>query len=69
MSLKAFHIFFVIVSTLMSGFVGVWALRQALHTSDGAGFFVLGVGALLAAVALPIYGVWFLKKMKDVSYL
>ena len=69
MSLKAFHIVFIVVSTLMSAFVGIWALRQALHIDGGSGYLFLGIGSCLAALTLPIYGSWFLKKMKDVSYL
>lgn len=69
MSLKTVHIFFIVASTLMAAFVGVWALRYSLYAEGGSGYLALGIGALIASLALPIYGTWFLKKTKDVSYL
>ncbi|RMH23036.1 MAG: hypothetical protein D6696_01810 [Acidobacteria bacterium] len=69
MSLKAFHVVFVVVATLLMTGFGVWSLRHA--TGDGAGtsYLVMGGLALVAAIALVVYGVWFLKKTKGVSYL
>lgn len=68
MSLKAFHIVFVVVSTLFALGFGVWSL---LAYRAGAPFHYLlfAVAAWLAALSLVVYGGWFLKKMKDVSYL
>jgi hypothetical protein len=69
MSLKAFHIVFVVMSSLLCAGFGVWALHNAL-SADGVGMdWVYGVGSLLATVALVIYGVLFLKKLKHISYL
>lgn len=68
MSLKAFHIVFVTVCTLLCLGLGVWALREHRETQE-TGSLVLGIGALVAAVVLVIYGRWFLKKLKNVSYL
>ena len=68
MSLKAFHIFFIVASTLLTLAFGVWAVddfgRSAswLHLS-------LGVGSFIASGALVWYGIWFLRKLKHVSYL
>ena len=61
MSLKAFHIFFITVATLSCIGVGVLALRQDLT--------FLAILGFIGAVALVVYGVWFLKKMKDVSLI
>ena len=55
MSLKIFHIFFIILSTLLCAGVSWWCF-----TND-----VVKVASYLFAIAaglLPIYGVWFLKK-------
>jgi len=65
MSLKAFHILFVTVSTALAVWFTVWSF---LRFGDGGGvlYLVLGLGGAALVVGLPIYGVWFLKKMKDV---
>lgn len=65
MSLKSFHVFFVVVSTLLALLCGVWAVREHLHTGS-AGMLAFGVGSFVAAVALVFYGLWFLRKLKDV---
>ncbi len=68
MSLKAFHIFFIVLSTLLALAFGVWAVDDF----GRSGSFVhlgLGVGSFLASVALVRYGVWFLRKLKHVGYL
>jgi hypothetical protein len=65
MSLKAFHILFVTVSTLLATGVALWAFQQA--PEDGLRW--LGFGSVAAAVALPTYGVWFLRKTREVSFL
>jgi hypothetical protein len=55
MSLKIFHIFFIIVSTLLCAWVAWWC-----SSNDMAGAYVYMFGG--AAALLPIYGAWFLKK-------
>ena len=68
MSLKAFHIFFIVASILLSVALGVWALddfgrsRSMIHLALGVGSFI-GIGVL------AWYGVWFLRKLKNVGYL
>jgi len=68
MSLKAFHILFVTLSTLLAVWFSVWSFSQY---SDGAGtlYLAFGICGAVLVVALIVYGVWFLKKMKDVSLL
>lgn len=68
MSLKAFHIFFVTISTILCAGFGVWAIR-AFGDRHEPGLIVAGVLSLVGCVALVIYGRWFLKKLKGVSYL
>ena len=68
MSLKAFHIFFIVVSIVMSTGVGIWA-TQDFAESGSWGYLTLGVGSFVTSVALAVYGVWFLRKLKHVSYL
>ncbi len=66
MSLKAFHIFFVSVSILLSLGVSFWAFRKN-SGEEGPGHVLLGAGAVLFAAALAWYGKWFLGKLKDVK--
>ncbi|MDP6777613.1 MAG: hypothetical protein QGI83_12700 [Candidatus Latescibacteria bacterium] len=68
MSLKAFHIFFVGISTLLSVGFGFWSLRLYLHSGDGADL-ALGVGAFVGSAVLVSYGAWILRKLRGVSYL
>ena len=68
MSLKAVHIAFITVATLFSAGFGGWALRQYLTVGGGV-HLLLAIVGLAGAVALPVYGAWFLKKMKAVDYL
>lgn len=67
MSLKAFHIVFVLASVALATVVGVWSVGQA--RADDGGYWLLAALSFLAAAALVVYGVWFVKKNKDVSYL
>lgn len=66
MSLKAFHIVFIVCSVLLSAGLGVWGVTRPGHP---AGDLVLGILGFVAAAGLIVYGVWFLKKLKGVSYL
>lgn len=68
MSLKAFHIFFVIVSTLLCVLVGLWGLREYQSTGGSEMLWLCSV-SLVLGVALVGYGFWFLRKLKNVSFL
>lgn len=60
MSLKAVHLLFIVLSALLSAGLGWWAWER----------YPLMAGACaVLAVGLAVYGVWFVKKLKDVSYL
>lgn len=56
MSLRAFHLFFIVASMLLSGFLAVWAVR----TSSYPYLAFAGV----SGVGLTVYLVWFLKTYK-----
>ncbi len=61
MSLKAFHLIFVTLLTALAfGFAG-WAFSAARP--------VLGAAGIAAGILVIIYGVYFLKKLKKISYL
>lgn len=68
MSLKAFHLVFIVASLLLTVGLGVWSLLNYL--SRGATVdLVMAIIFALAAVALVVYERFFLKKLKNVSYL
>jgi hypothetical protein len=63
MSLKAFHIVFIVFSTLVALGCGGWCIWVDLV--EGAPIYLAGaIASFLSAVALVIYGVWFYRKMK-----
>lgn len=63
MSLKGFHIVFIICSTLLALATGAWCVWVNLVA--GAPVFLAGaIASFAAALALVIYGVWFYRKMK-----
>ncbi len=69
MSLKAFHVFFVLVATIFSAGFAFWSFRHFLQQDGGTLYLFLGAISLAATLGLIAYGRLFLKKMKDVSYL
>ena len=63
MSLKGFHIVFIIFSTLLALGVGSWCVW--VNMVEGEPVYIAGaIASFVCAVALVIYGVWFYKKMK-----
>ena len=68
MSLKAIHLFFVTVLTTLCCGLGVSKLRAFQATGDRTELW-WGVGAFVTAVAVVVYGRYFLKKLKSYSYL
>ena len=68
MSLKTFHIFFIVVSMLLCIGVGVWATQDFAQSGNGT-HLALGVGSFVGCLLLAWYGVWFLRKLKGFGYL
>lgn len=68
MSLKAFHIFFLVVATLMVFGFGIWGVYIYIVESTTS-YLLLGILSLASGVGLVIYGIKFLQKLKDISYL
>ena len=68
MSLKAFHIVFIVASVLMA--FGVAAIElQAFKEGNRMIDLLLCIGSAVAGAALLVYGRYFLKKLKGVGYL
>lgn len=68
MSLKAFHIIFITVSTLLAFGFGAWELQSYFAFGEKESL-ILGVASLLAGIGLLWYGKIVLKKLKNISYL
>ncbi len=68
MSLKAFHIVFLIASTLLAFGFAAWALKQYFAGASRTDL-VLGIASLVLGLALIWYGRYFLKKLKHIGYL
>jgi hypothetical protein len=69
MSLKAVHIVFVTAALLMTAFFGVWAWREYASPEGTQAHLVYGVLSIVAFAGLLVYGKYFLKKLKHISYL
>ena len=68
MSLKAFHLVFIILSILFTLLFGIWGVVN--HGSSGkTAELVMGILSLIGTVGLSIYLYFFLKKFKHISYL
>jgi hypothetical protein len=61
MSLKAFHLIFVTLLTALSFGFAVWAFVS--------GRILFGLGGIVAGALVIWYGIYFLKKLKKISYL
>ncbi len=68
MSLKAFHIVFIVLSTALAVGFGVWATRDYAESGNWVNL-TMGLGSFFASIVLVWYGVWFLRKLKGVGYL
>ena len=58
MSLRIVHLLFIIVCTLLCAGVAWWCFANHIET-------VYGVCFAAAAVLMPVYGRWFLKKTRN----
>ena len=68
MSLKAFHIFFIFVSTLLAFFFGTWLLF-AVEVMSGTIRVVGGIAAFMIGFLLVMYGRYFLRKYRHLSFI
>jgi len=61
MSLKAFHLLFVTLLTALAFGCAAWAFQS------GSAFW--GVMGIVVGIFVIVYGIYFLKKLKKISYL
>jgi hypothetical protein len=68
MSLKAFHLFFIAVSILLTLFFGAWSIVEFQDGRDGA-TLVWGITSLVISIGLVAYGAYAIRKLKGVSLI
>ncbi len=66
MSLRAFHLFFIAISVVLTAFFAAWAFGQ-YRTENAISYAVTGVASLAVGVGLVVYGAAFQKKTKRLS--
>ncbi|HSP34711.1 MAG TPA: hypothetical protein VLU46_10385 [Thermoanaerobaculia bacterium] len=66
MSLRVFHIVFVVVSIALSVFVTAWGLREYADTGSSSALS-LAIVFTLCGVALIVYAGRVFRKLKDLS--
>ena len=69
MSLKAFHLVFITAASMLCFGFGGWLLREYRSPEGATSDLVWAVLSLTVGVALLVYEGFFLKKLKNVSYL
>ncbi len=69
MSLKTFHIFFIVVSIVLAFGFGFWCLQEWRFNDAPVVYVIEGALSFLAGFGLMFYLRNILKKLKGVSYL
>jgi len=64
MSLRVFHVVFIIASVLLSLFVALWGLREYMDSRNANGL-ALGVVFFFFGFALVIYGKRVFRKLRE----
>ena len=68
MSLKAFHLVFILASIALGVWFGIWCMGEYSFTESA---LTLGMGLLsfASSVGLSVYLGWFLKKSRGIGYI
>ena len=66
MSIRGFHIIFVIISTLLCAGISFWVF-QISQMTEGVAKMVFGGGAAFCAVLLIVYGFYFYNKINKLK--
>ena len=69
MSLKAFHLVFIIASIVLAFGFGAWLLRQCFAFDGPVIELAGGIASIVAGIGLIVNERYFLKKTRNVSYL
>lgn len=68
MSLKAFHIVFIVLSILLAVGFGIWEIVSYAETTNSSQL-VMGLVSFAIAAGLIVYGIRFVRKLRNVGYL
>ncbi len=63
MSLKIFHLVFIIAAIILADMYGAWAIWHYPITGDVLSL-ALGIVALVGGLALTVYAFYFVRKME-----
>jgi ABC-type Mn2+/Zn2+ transport system permease subunit len=66
MSLRAFHLFFISLSVMLTAFFAAWAFGQYRSAHDTS-YALVAVASLASGVGLAIYGAAFQRKTRGLS--
>ena len=66
MSLRAFHLFFIALSVILTAFVAAWAVGQ-YRSAHELTYAVTCVGSSAMGVALTVYGAKFQRKTRRMT--
>ena len=66
MSLKAFHVVFIIASILLSFLVGAWGIQE-YRLEDSTTGLALAVLFYAAGIGLVVYALRFVRKVKELG--
>ena len=66
MSLKYFHIFFIVIASLLAFYFAYWCMES--YAAGEKKYLVYGVLSFVAGVGLVFYGRSIFKKFKDVGF-
>jgi hypothetical protein len=68
MSLKAFHLVFIVFSTLLALGLGAWCVW--VNLVEGNSMYLAGaIASFISAIVFVVYGVWFFRKMKRLGII
>jgi hypothetical protein len=68
MSLKAFHVFFITLAIIVTFYFGTW-LFVTVEAGEAAVRFVFGALTYAVGIVLVMYGRYFVRKFRDISYI
>ena len=68
MGLKAFHVVFIAASILLALGFAAWAFNDYSETKQRLDL-VMGTASAVVGLVLLVYGKYFLKKLRNISYL
>jgi hypothetical protein len=69
MSLKAFHVIFITAASAMAFGCGVWGIKNYFSPDGRVLELIFGIGSIAVGIGLIFYERYFLKKLKNISYL